>query len=243
MTVGLGALSSLARRNRQASFGRRQVVGPGGDSGPPNLLEMSTHFTESRLPPAASNMRPRCSIPGTSVPGLPQHHAGFECRGDIWMPRSRRQQGGAGAERGPCSWPERRLSEALAGGGTWVPECLAWCWGRGVCCLNHQMRTPPQKGRDLGVLHQLLGVTISDQKVPPLSLCSHYPSPPPPCRVISSFYSFPPQVWIEHLLCTGSVPGTRKIAVTKIDQNNRPPPDKKKSLTSVGSVYCETGNK
>lgn len=60
-----------------------------------------------------------------------------------------------------------------------MPECLAWCWGRGVCCLNHQMRTPPQKGRDLGVLHQLLGVTISDQKVPPLSLCSHYPSPPP----------------------------------------------------------------
>lgn len=116
MTVRFGALSSLAQRNRQASFGCRQMAGLGGDSGPPNLPEMSMHLTVSRLPPAASNMPPRCSVPGTSVPGLPQHQAGFECRGDIWMPRRGRQQGGAGAQRGPL-FLARRLSLALTGRG------------------------------------------------------------------------------------------------------------------------------
>lgn len=56
MTVRFGALSSPAKRNHQASFGHRQMVRLGGNSGPPSLPEMSPHFVASQIPPAADNM-------------------------------------------------------------------------------------------------------------------------------------------------------------------------------------------
>lgn len=71
MPIRFGALFSLAKKNCQTNAGLRQMVGAGGDSGPPDLLEMSPSFTEPRLPPAAGNTQPRCSIEETSVRASP----------------------------------------------------------------------------------------------------------------------------------------------------------------------------
>ena len=54
MAVSSGTLSSPAQRNRQTGFGCRQMVGPGGDSGPPSLPEMSSCLVVSQLLPAAA---------------------------------------------------------------------------------------------------------------------------------------------------------------------------------------------
>lgn len=86
VTVGFGALSSPAKRSHQASFGHRQMVRLGGNSGPPSLPETSLCFVASQIPAAADNMWSRCSIPGTSVPGLPQHSASFICSVTSAMP-------------------------------------------------------------------------------------------------------------------------------------------------------------
>lgn len=101
--VRFRAVSSPAQRNHLQC---RQMVGLGGSSGPPRLPEMSPGVMASWLPPAAGNMWPRCSIQGTSVPGLPQHSAGFVCRVTSGVPQMRKQQGGAGPKRGIlCSEP------------------------------------------------------------------------------------------------------------------------------------------
>lgn len=74
-----GPLLPGAQRKPAGPFGPQAdgEPGVGGCSGPPALPETTARSTASPLPPAASTMRPRCSIPGTSVLGLPQHQAGF----------------------------------------------------------------------------------------------------------------------------------------------------------------------
>lgn len=93
-------LSSLTQRNHQGIFDRRQMAGPGGGSGPPSLPEMWLHFAASWFPPAASNMRPRCSIPGTSVPGLPQHQVCFICGSSVVWDASDGEAGRQGWSKG-----------------------------------------------------------------------------------------------------------------------------------------------
>ena len=54
MAVSSETLSSTAQRNRQTGFGCRQMVGPGGNSGPPSLPAMSSSLVVSQLLPAAA---------------------------------------------------------------------------------------------------------------------------------------------------------------------------------------------
>lgn len=128
------------------------MVGLGGSSGPPRLPEMLLGVVASWFPPAAGDTWPRCSIRGTSVPGLPQHPAGFVCRVTSGMPQMRKQQGGAGPKRGdPLFWA-RKLSPALTGK-THVGSRTQsgwWCWSWGCVLLQSSDINPRLEGEKAG---------------------------------------------------------------------------------------------
>lgn len=106
MTVGSGALSSWAQRNCQASFGRRQVVEPGGDSGPPqppgdvNALHSITAPTSCQQH-AAQMLHPGdiCAGPSPASGGFHVRAAATSgCLGEGGGSRS-----GLGLRGAPCS--------------------------------------------------------------------------------------------------------------------------------------------
>ena len=219
MTVSFGTLSSLAQRNHQASFGHRQMVGPGGDSGPPSLPEMSPCLAASQLPPAAGNMRPRCSILGTTVPGLPRHQAGFVCGSDNFLDASDGGAVGRGGAKGRTLLGQEAVASCHREGahGQQNPEWLAWCW---IWGLEPSDRNPSLEEGKVGVPHQTLGAHNFQLQILLPRLCPSIPWPgsglvPPPFiqslnKYLLSTYCVP-----------STVPGTRKISVTEIDQQKK----------------------